>query len=98
MYPLVIIFGVGLWQEDRGAARYAMPFIVMGTLIAAYHNLLYYGFISETLAPCKLGVSCTAKQISIAGFISIPLLSLGGFLALAAFTLIFQRSQKDSHV
>jgi len=87
IYPLAFIFGVGLLKEDRECLSYAWPLILVGTLIAAYHNLLYYGIIPESITPCKQGVSCSTRQVEYLGFITIPLLSLIGFLTLFAVSL-----------
>jgi len=88
LYPLVLIFGTALWFNDSGYKRYAMPLIVSGSLIALYHNLIYYGFISEALSPCTEGASCSSRQLELFGFITIPLLSFLGFAALAFITLM----------
>ena len=80
MYPLVVIFGVGLWREDRGVWAYAFPLIIVGLMIAIYHNLLYYGIVSEGLVPCQKDLSCTTRQLELLGFITIPLMSLAGFV------------------
>ena len=80
MYPLVIILGIGLLRKDKDMPYYALPLSLLGLFIAIYHVLLYYGFIPESLAPCSLGISCTTKQIQWFGFVSIPLLSMIGFI------------------
>ena len=59
MYPLVVIFAVGIWKKDKNIPYFALPLSIIGTIIAAYHNLLYYKIIPESLAPCTLGISCT---------------------------------------
>lgn len=92
IYPLALIFAVGLLREDRNYLNYAWPLIIIGTLISVYHNLLYYGIIPESIAPCKQGVSCSAKQVEYFGIITIPLLSLIGFLALNALSLISSKT------
>jgi disulfide bond formation protein DsbB len=79
MYPLVVIFMVGIMRKDKYVHHYALPLGIVGFLIALYHNLLYFGFIPEVLQPCVNGVSCTAKQLQLFGFITIPLLSLMAF-------------------
>lgn len=80
MYPLVVIFGVGLWREDRHVWSYAFPLAVIGLIIAGYHNLLYYGIVSEGLVPCQKDLSCTTRQLELFGFLTIPLMAFGGFL------------------
>lgn len=91
LYPLVVIYGVALWKEDTNYRRYSVPFIAIGFSIAAYHNLVYYGFISEALTPCTQGVSCSSKQLELFGFLTIPLLSLLGFTSLAAIDFLETR-------
>lgn len=82
MYPLVLIFLVGLIPFDRSVIKFSLPLVVLGWLIAIYHNLLYYKILPESAAPCVMGISCTTVQIEWFGFITIP------FLSLTAFTLI----------
>lgn len=82
MYPLVLILLVGLIPFDRSVIKFSLPLVVLGWLIAIYHNLLYYKILPESAAPCVMGISCTTVQIEWFGFITIP------FLSLTAFTLI----------
>ncbi len=95
LYALVLILGIGIWDNDRNVSRYALPFSVIGGLIGIYHNLLYYGVIPEQLAPCRLGVSCTQATISWFGFITIPLLSLTAFIVITSCLIISKRTSKD---
>ncbi len=82
MYPLVIIFLMGLFPYDGKVIRFSFPLVLLGWLTAVYHNLLYYNILPESAAPCVLGISCTTVQIQWLGFITIP------FLALTAFTIL----------
>lgn len=82
MYPLAVIFLVGLFPVERKTVVYAAPLALIGWGTAAYHNLLYYKLIPEHLSPCAQGISCTSKQIEWLGFVTIP------FLSLAAFTVV----------
>ena len=59
MYPLVVIIGVGIVTRDRRMKNYALPVCLIGLAISIYHNLLYYGLIPESIAPCVEGISCT---------------------------------------
>ena len=83
LFPLTAILAVGILHRDDRLVSYAMPLVATGLAIAIYHNLLYFGFIPETLSPCTEGVSCREVQIEWLGFITIPL------MALLAFTTIF---------
>ncbi|MGE0631365.1 MAG: disulfide bond formation protein B [Pseudobdellovibrionaceae bacterium] len=83
LYPLIIIFGVGIAKTGRDSFRYAIGLILVGLALAIFHNLLYYGIIPESISPCKQGASCTTKQIEWLGFITIPLMSLTSFIILS---------------
>jgi hypothetical protein len=68
-----------------------LPLSIIGLTVSIYHNLLYYGFIAESLAPCMLGVSCTARQIEWMGFITIPLMALTAFTVITLSMLFDKR-------
>lgn len=88
LYPLVLIFGAAIWAEDRNYQRYALPLALVGAAIATYHNMLYYGVISEALAPCTKELSCTSKQLELFGFVTIPLLSWMSFVATSVLVIV----------
>jgi disulfide bond formation protein DsbB len=92
MYPLVFILTVGILLKDKKLALYVLPLSITGWLIAAYHNLLYYGVIQEV---CKQGVSCTTRFFAWFGFITIPLLSLIAFTVITSCLLIYRRENHD---
>lgn len=92
MYPIVFVSAVGIWKKDKNLPYYLLPLGVIGLIIAVYHNLLYYGVIPESIAPCIQGVSCTTKQIEILGFITIPLMSLLSFTAITILILLQLRN------
>ena len=94
MYPLVLIIGTGIAARDGRMRAYALPLCLAGLAVSAYHNLLYYGFIPETLTPCTEGASCTERQIEWLGFITIPLLGLASFAAVA-LCLFFHRPETE---
>ncbi len=91
MYPLVIILSIGIWKKDKNVPYFVLPLSIIGILIAIYHNLLYYGIIPESAAPCILGISCTTKYIEWFGFITIPLLSLTAFIIITILTLLYKK-------
>jgi len=95
MYPLVVILGVSFVRRDGAASVYGLPLALIGLLIAAYHNLLYYNVIPESLAPCTSGISCTSRQIEWFGFVTIPLMSLAAFLIL---TVVLSANLKQRNV
>ena len=95
LYPLVTVIGAGIILRDARMKYYALPLALVGLVIAAYHNLLYYGVIPETIAPCTQGVSCTTAQIEWLGFITIPLMALASFVFIA-LCLLFDRTGRPA--
>ncbi len=94
MYPLVVIIGIGIITRDQRMKSYALPICLIGLAISIYHNLLYYGILPESIAPCTEGISCTSRQIEWLGFITIPLMALTAFIGLA-LCLLFYKSEKE---
>lgn len=94
MYPLVLVIGIGIVINDGRLKSYALPICLSGLAISIYHNLLYYGILPESIAPCTEGISCTSRQIEWLGFITIPLLALAAFVSLAV-CLLFYKSKKN---
>jgi len=94
MYPLVLIIGVGIITRDSRMKSYALPICLVGLAISIYHNLLYYGILPESIAPCTEGISCTSRQIEWLGFITIPLLALAAFIGVS-LCLLFYKSEKE---
>ncbi len=84
MFPLAVILMVATFRTDAAAWAYALPLVIAGWLIAAYHTLLYFGFIAKPITPCAQdGPSCSGEGMTLFGLVSIPALSL------VAFSLIF---------
>ncbi len=91
MYPLTLLIAVGILRKDKGIYQYVLPLSITGLMISIYHNLLYYKIIPESIKPCTMGVSCTAKQIEWFGFITIPLLSLTAFAIITGVMLVYRK-------
>ena len=93
LFPLVLILARGLFPFDRGVVKYALPLAVVGWLIAAYHNLIYFGIVPENLSPCSQGVSCSEEYVKLLGFLSIPLMALLALSAITALLVLLQRRE-----
>ncbi len=91
IYPTVLILAVGLIRRDSFVHLYILPLMVFGLVVSIYHNLLYYKVLSDSLAPCELGVSCTTKYIEWLGFLTIPLLSLFALVTIGLLMLSFRK-------
>ena len=92
MYPLVPILTVGILLKDKRVSLYVLPLSILGFLVSAYHNLLYYGVIQEV---CSQGVSCTTRFFAWFGFITIPLLSLTAFAVITTLMLIHRKEHSS---
>lgn len=97
LYPLVVIIAVGIGLGDTRWKWYAMPLVAAGLVLSVYHNLLYYGIIPEDIVPCTEGIPCTARQMELLGFITIPLMGLAAFVSLMAILLIYRPEQQTTH-
>jgi disulfide bond formation protein DsbB len=96
MYPLVLILTVGILLRDRHLKYYVLPLSIIGLGISTYHNLLYYGIIPESIAPCTAGISCTTRQIEWLGFITIPLMALTAFIVII-ISMLFYKQEEGSY-
>lgn len=91
LFPLVVVLARGLFPLDRGVVRYALPLALLGGLVAAYHNLVYENLVPESLEPCAKGVSCKEQYLELFGFLSIPMLALLAFAAIAGALVALHR-------
>ena len=91
LFPLVLIFSVGLFSFDKSVVKFSMPLAIAGWFVALYHNLLYTGIIPESIQPCSRGVSCTEDYIKLFGIFSIPMLSIMAFSAIVVLLFILRR-------
>ena len=94
MYPILLVVIVGILLKDKRMPLYVLPLSILGLIIAIYHNLIYYGFISETLSPCYQGIPCNTKQLDLFSFITIPLLSLISFTVITACMILLLRRER----
>jgi len=94
MYPLLLIIGTGIILRDARMKIYALPLALAGLAVAIYHNLIYYGFIPESITPCSEGVPCNAVQIEWLGFITIPLMGLGAFAFIALCLVLYKPKEQ----
>ena len=91
IYPLAVLFLVGLLHLDRSVVRYTLPLAIIGLGFAIYHYLVYSGFIPESLQPCSEDLSCAEINLELMGFITIPLLSIFAYSAIIIILLIYRK-------
>ena len=88
MFPLVPILGLSLWRGDGMARAYALPLVLSGLALAAWHSGLYAGILPAPIVPCtENGPSCTGEAQMILG-LPIPYLSAVAFAAILACLLL----------
>jgi disulfide bond formation protein DsbB len=97
MFPLIFLFGVAFWDEDKRVARYALPLVCAGFLVSVYQNFFYYFGESSSL-PCDAsGVSCYKQLVyEFGGYISIPMLALTGFFALLVILAVVHFYKREN--
>ena len=94
MYPLVVILTVGILRKNKEIHLYVLPLSIIGFIIAAYHNLLYYHIFPESIVPCIQGISCATRFFAWYGFITIPLMSLTAFTIITICMLLYRKLQQ----
>lgn len=82
MYPLTLICGIAAYTRDRAVARAVVPMCAIGGTISVYHYQLER-FPDQHSLTCALDVPCTTVWIWQFHYISIPLMALSAFAAIA---------------
>ena len=95
VYPLVLLIPVGILRKDAKLSSYVLPLSIAGALVALYQTLLYYHVISESLAPCTVGVPCTQLLPSFLGF-NLITASLATFVLISILMLIHRKGSTTS--
>ncbi len=95
MYPLGLILGIGMYRKDPYVRAYAFLFACIGLLIAVY-QIIVQVFPTSEMKKCSVGVSCTEDYLNLFGFISIPMLSFDGFLAI--IILLYIKPERDKRL
>lgn len=88
MYPLVVVFGVGLLEQRTTIYRTVLPLSVVGGAVAAYHSWLQV----TSGGTCTVGGGCAAVQLRVLG-LSIPNLALVAFVLVTLVAVGLRRSR-----
>lgn len=95
MYPLVLLFIPAILNPTKEALKFLAPMAIVGWFFSAYHNLLHWGVIPESAAPCREGVSCSTVYLDWLGFITIPLMAFFAFSTILAILFYLHRMIKN---
>lgn len=90
MYPLAVILFLAMIARDRRGAYYAVALPVVGAVISLWH--LYIEANPEHESPaCRIGAPCSTKWIDEFGYVTIPMLALTAFAAIATLLVLALR-------
>lgn len=90
MYPLVVVLGIATFTNDTGVRRYVGPVALIGAAISTYHVAVQN--IASVGGSCSIDASCTAVWVDVLGWISIPVMALCGFVAIATLMYVKEKS------
>jgi disulfide bond formation protein DsbB len=93
MYALAVILGIALVTQDVNVVKYAQPLALIGVALAAFHSLLYLGYVPKGIQPCSQDIPCSEVKLQVWGFLTIPLMSLAAFLAIVVVLFLLKRSK-----
>jgi disulfide bond formation protein DsbB len=99
MYPLSILTLLVAWRGDNRAARYLLPFPIVGAGVSIYHMLIQYGAITEPQGCFQSAPGgCGVNWISAEGFgyLAIPTLALTAFLLLIGFLVLASTGEAEA--
>lgn len=96
IFPQAFLFGVAWLRKEVSVLWYSAPLLLVGLADALYLNYIYN--FAQDSAPCDAsGVSCVQHLVSeFGGYISIPMLSLSGFVALLVVLAVAHFYKKDN--
>lgn len=84
MYPLVFIIGIAKYRKIQKIWEIVIPLAVIGALFAVFHYYLQFAPNSGvTCGTVGISASCSEKQFTHYGYITIP------WMALSMFAWIF---------
>ncbi len=83
LFPQAIILGIAAYRGEALIVPYALTLTIIGFFIALYQVLIQEVPGWNVIEMCGAGPSCASKVDIGLGFITIPMLSLVGFLAIA---------------
>lgn len=83
MYPLSIITLIAAIRGEFNIARYVLPLPLVGACVSVYHLLVENGVVGQSSA-CLVSApgGCATKWINEFGYMTIPTLTLTGFVLL----------------
>ena len=95
LYPQAVILGVALWYRDTRMWLSSIILSVIGVCFSIYLILLQTGVVGPSAACSTLGVSCEKIDVTIFGWLTIPIMSLIFFIGILALSYVGLRKTKE---
>ncbi len=95
IYPFAVILLVAALRRDRKIWTYAVPVLVIGAGIAAYHVQLQ-AYPAQT-SFCTTLVPCTTRYVWEFGFVSLPFMSLAASTFIITMVLVARATDPDRY-
>lgn len=93
LFPLALWLGIAAYRDDKTMATYAIPLALFGLVVALYQSISQKFPILEKEHLCGYKDDCGAAIFSLFGVITLPILSLIGFVVI---TILLFMARKDS--
>lgn len=93
MYPMAFIAAYGVVFKKKLYPVY-LVLSVLGGLVATYHVYIEQTGVPSSLGACSLGQSCNDIVLELFGFLTIPMMSLGAFVAIIVVSIIGIRNSR----
>ena len=87
MYPSAILLVIAAFRGDGTVRRYVLPLVGLGAIISSYHILLER-FPNLESGTCDPTNPCSLIWFEKFGFVTIPVMALTAFLAIAGLLSI----------
>lgn len=92
-YPQIILLGIAAWRKDANIRIYSLVLAALGGIIGLYQVLLEHGLAPGGLCDAT-GPSCTARYVYEFGFVTIPFMSLLGFVVIFTSVYLYKRASE----
>jgi disulfide bond formation protein DsbB len=80
MYPLVIVFGIGVLLEKDDFEDYALPLLLMGSGMSLYHYLVQRVEQFQSAGCSVAQISCETQYTYYFDYITVPMMAFTVFL------------------
>lgn len=91
MYPLVIVFGIGVLLEKDDVSDYAMPLVIIGSGMSFYHYLVQRVEQFHSAGCSVAQISCETQYTYYFDYITVPMMAFTVFVTVLVLNWRFSR-------